>query len=175
MILRAFAPLLALTLLVSLLRADDDTPVFIVKNDLVASPATPGSSAPQLVNAPDGTIYLSWLEPAPARRTALRFARFDAATRTWSPARTIGESLAQSVPANLTPRLAVSSPNTLTALWHPAANLATLTTSTDGGLNWSRPVVLNRPSRLATRPRALYSIKVERGQQCLRRSDIRSD
>jgi hypothetical protein len=96
MILRAFAPLLALTLLVSLLRADDDTPVFIVKNDLIASPAAPGSSAPQLVNAPDGTIYLSWLEPAPARRTALRFARFDATTHTWNSHLTISDTLAES-------------------------------------------------------------------------------
>jgi hypothetical protein len=147
---RSLAPLIVLALLTPALHAEDDSPAFIVKNDLVASPVAPGSTAPQLVNAPDGTVYLSWLEPAPARHTALRFARFDAATRTWSPARTIGESIAQSVPVNLIPSLAVSSTNTLAALWHPAANLATLTTSTDGGLNWSRPIVLNRPSRLAT-------------------------
>lgn len=148
-----FSPLtflIALVLVCSALRADDGTPGFVVKNDLIASPAAPGSTAPQLVNAPDGTVYLSWLEPAHDRHTALRFARFDAASRTWSPARTIGESFAQAVPANLTPSLAVSPVSTLAALWHPAANLATLTTSTDGGLNWSRPVVLNRPSRLAT-------------------------
>ena len=148
--LTPFRALLACLVFVPLVRAADDSPVFIVKNDLIASPTAPGSTTPQLVNAPDGTVYLSWLEPAAARHTALRFARFDAATRTWSPARTIGESLTQSVPANLIPRLAVSSANTLAALWHPAANLATLTTSTDGGANWSNPVVLNRPSRLAT-------------------------
>ncbi len=147
------SPALALVLLLALpalaLRATDDSPAFIVKNDLVPSPAVPGASAPRLVNAPDGTVYLSWLEPAPARRTALRFARFDAATRTWSPARTIGESHAPSVPANLTPSLAISSANALAALWHPATALATLTTSIDGGLNWSAPLVLNRPSRPA--------------------------
>jgi hypothetical protein len=106
---RSLAPLIVLALLTPALHAEDDSPAFIVKNDLVASPVAPGSTAPQLVNAPDGTVYLSWLEPAPARHTALRFARFDAATRTWSPARTIGESIAQSVPVNLIPSLAVSS------------------------------------------------------------------
>ena len=149
MTLRALASFLALILLIPSLRAEDDSPAFIVKNDLVACPAAPGSSAPQLVNAPDGTVYLSWLEPAPAHRTALRFARFDAATRTWSPARTIGEGLDQNVPKNQAPRLAVSDNGSLIALWYPSRDLALTAQSTDGGLSWSAPRVLNRPLRFA--------------------------
>jgi len=143
--------LLACLVFTPLVDAEDDTPVFIVKNDVVASPSAPGSSAPQLVTSPDGTVYLSWLEPAPAGHTALRFSRFDAATRAWSPARTIGEGLAADVPSDQTPRLAFAAGTHLAALWQPTATLTLLSISTDGGANWSSPAIINRPGSLAVK------------------------
>ena len=144
-----FCSLFACLVFAPFIHASDDPPGFVIKNEIIPSPSAAGSTAPQLVNAPDGSVYLSWLEPAPANRTALRFARFDAATHTWSPARTIGESLTPITAFAFTPRLAVASPQHLAALWHPAPGIATLSTTTDGGANWSPPVVLNRPSHHA--------------------------
>ena len=52
--------------------------------DSLASPAGPGSAEPNLTVAPDGRVYLTWLEPADSGH-ALRFAVHDG-TR-WSAGR----------------------------------------------------------------------------------------
>ncbi len=152
MILRFLAPLLALALLASSLHAENDPPGFIIKNEIIPSPSAPGAIAPQLVNAPDGTVYLLWLEPAPSHRIAVRFARFDATKRTWSSVRTISEGMDKDVPKNQTPRLAVLADCTLIALWYPSRDLALTATSTNGGLSWSAPCVLNRPLHFVEDP-----------------------
>ena len=149
MILRFLAPLLSVALLAASLRAENDPPGFIVKNEIIPSPAATGAITPQLVNAPDGTVYLSWLEPAPASRIAFRFARFDATTRTWSPAHTISEGSIKDVPQNQTPLLAIADSGNMTALWYPSRDRALTAASVDGGLSWSVPRVLNRPLRFS--------------------------
>ena len=40
----------------------------------IPSPAPPGSAQPNLVTAPDGHLYLSWLEPRADSGVRLRFA-----------------------------------------------------------------------------------------------------
>ncbi|HTJ77406.1 MAG TPA: hypothetical protein VL357_00255 [Rariglobus sp.] len=142
--------ILLAVLLARALHAQDDTPVFIVKNEVIPSPAASGAFAPRLANALDGTVYLSWLEPAANHHIAFRFSRFDAATHAWSPARTIGEAFANDVPRDQTPKLALIEATHIAALWQPSAALATFSTSADGGANWSKPTVLNRPRHLAT-------------------------
>ena len=48
------------------------------------SPAGPGTMGSSFTRGPDGTVHLSWLEPAGDGNHALKFARFDAAARRWS-------------------------------------------------------------------------------------------
>src|SRR5687768_2291325 len=55
--------------------------------DTMASPAGPGSGEPNLASAPDGRIYLSWLEPVDDSTHALRFSTLVGSR--WSPPRTI--------------------------------------------------------------------------------------
>src|SRR5690606_20340855 len=51
------------------------------------APAPPGSFGADLASAPDGRVYLSWLEPSGRNRHALRFASSDGSG--WSEPRTI--------------------------------------------------------------------------------------
>lgn len=53
---------------------------------IIELPAAPGSMVPNLERAPDGSLVLSWIEPA-GDASALRFAVFDGAA--WSDARTV--------------------------------------------------------------------------------------
>lgn len=54
--------------------------------DSLASPASPGSTTPNLAVAPDGRVYMTWLEPADSG-FALRFAALNGTQ--WSAPRTI--------------------------------------------------------------------------------------
>src|SRR5689334_11167439 len=54
--------------------------------DSIASPTGPGAAEPNLAVAPDGRVYLSWLEPADSG-FALRFSVFS--NNAWSVPRTI--------------------------------------------------------------------------------------
>ena len=45
----------------------------------IPAPAVAGAMGSALTTGPDGTVYLSWLEPAGTGTTALKFAAFDAA------------------------------------------------------------------------------------------------
>jgi hypothetical protein len=65
-------------------------PSLYMAPDSIASPAAPGSTTPNLATAPDGKIYMSWLEPAADSAMALRFAVYDGVQ--WSAARTIASS-----------------------------------------------------------------------------------
>ena len=117
----------------------------------VAAPAAPGAMGSALTLAPDGTPFLSWLEPAGGEAWALKFSRFDRARPGWGPARTIAQG-----PALLSnwadfPQLAVARDGRLTAVWfvhnpihqgmpaghHGAGYRAVYSTSPDGGLTWS--------------------------------------
>lgn len=54
------------------------------------SPAATGAMGSSITRGPDGTVWLSWLEPhSDGKATALRFSRFDAHARKWWPAQTI--------------------------------------------------------------------------------------
>lgn len=55
----------------------------------IRSPAGAGAMGSSLATAPDGTVYLSWLEPAENGEWALQFSRFDRSTESWSAAREI--------------------------------------------------------------------------------------
>lgn len=118
------------------------------------SPAGPGAMGSSFTRGPDGTVHLSWLEPAGDGRHALKFARLDAATRRWSEARTIATGPGWFVNWADFPQLAVQG-DRMTAVWfeenpavpgheghHGGGYHARCSESTDGGATWStsRPV-----------------------------------
>ncbi|MBW8781927.1 MAG: copper-binding protein [Verrucomicrobia bacterium] len=143
----------------SIARAAGESPAFIVQNDVIPSPAGPGAVAPFLTNAPDGTVYLVWIEPeaAAAGSYALRFATLDAAKRRWNSVRTIATGTGWRVKDFDTPQLAAGSNGRLTALWYLSAPAgegeihdgdyrAVVSTTRDDGVTWTPPVPLSRES-----------------------------
>ncbi len=126
----------------------------------IASPAGPGAMGSALTRGPDGTVYLSWLEPAGDRVHTLKFARFDASAQHWGAARPIAAGPGWFVNWADFPQLAVQA-GRMTAVWfeenpatpgqaghHGSGYHARLSTSADGGATWStsRPVSMQSPA-----------------------------
>ncbi|MBI2496453.1 MAG: hypothetical protein HYV75_00435 [Opitutae bacterium] len=118
------------------------------------APAGPGATGPALTRGPDGTVYLSWLEPAGGGNHALKFARFDTAVQRWGTVHTIATGPGWFVNWADFPQLAVQDKR-MTAVWfeenpvtpghdghHGSGYHARCSVSTDGGATWgtSRPV-----------------------------------
>lgn len=117
----------------------------------IATPAAPGSLAPQLVTADDGEVWMSWIEVLPDDAGhRLLCAHFDAVRSRWSEAREIARGAGWTVSWADTPQLAAGRGGRLAALWY-VANPATahehhgsyhawISFSADGGKSWSDPV-----------------------------------
>lgn len=120
----------------------------------IPSPAGAGALGPSLTAGPDGTVYLSWLEPAEADAWALKFSRFEAESMRWTAARTIAQGAGWFVNWADFPQLAVQD-GRMTAVWfvenppaegraghHGSGYHAVLSESADGGATWrpARPV-----------------------------------
>ena len=159
--------LLALSLLLPLVRpavAAEEKPAPAITFVDVASPAGPRALGASLTTAADGTIWLSWVEPAPANLAAaakksaghlhppapaagaparppntLRFSTYAAATRTWSPARTIATRADLPVSSSDFPQLVLDGRGTATAVWTDGHGGALLSSSSDQGATWSTP------------------------------------
>ncbi len=134
-----------------LLRAVAVSPTPIVS---LPVPSAPGAMGSSLALGPDGTAYLSWLEPAGGESWALKFSRFDAARQTWGEARVIAQGADFFVNWADFPVLAVQA-DRMTAVWfvnnpahhaapghHGAGYRAVYSSSLDQGKTWSpeRPV-----------------------------------
>lgn len=117
----------------------------------IPSPATAGAMGSSLAQAPDGTTYLSWLEPVGGEAWALKFSRFDSTLQHWGEAHTIAQGADWFLNWADFPQLAVASDGRLTAVWfvnNPAHHAATAShhgagyraiyaSSTDQGKTWS--------------------------------------
>ncbi len=137
----------------------------------VASPAGPRALGASLTAAADGTIWLTWVEAAPAnlaaaakksaghlhppapgadapaaRPNTLRFSTFTAATRTWSPARTIAARPDLPLSSADFPQLVVDGRGTATAVWTDGKGGALMSSSSDRGATWSPPTPWSRGS-----------------------------
>jgi hypothetical protein len=116
--------------------------------DTMASPAGPGSGEPNLASAPDGRIYLSWLEPVDDSTHALRFSTLVGSR--WSPPRTITQRPDFFVNWADFPSVIALSEQRLAAHWLQKSGTTKyayevrIAQSADGGRTWSTPVVPHR-------------------------------
>lgn len=120
--------------------------------DSVASPAQPGSAEPNLSVAPDGRVFMSWLEPADSGY-AVRFASHDGVK--WSEARTIARGRDFFVNWADFPSIEVLDGGRLAAHWLQRNGRGTyaygvrIAQSRDSGVTWSAPVTPHRDSAQA--------------------------
>ncbi|HVS53638.1 MAG TPA: sialidase family protein [Opitutaceae bacterium] len=137
-----------------------------ILSDEIASPAAPGAVGAALFAAPDGIVWLTWVEPgataqpqpmaehhhgaeaAPvdAPPNTLRFSAFDAAAKKWRAARTV--AVGHGVPASSAdfPQLVVDARGRATIVWADGHGRAFLSTSADRGATWSAPAPVTRES-----------------------------
>ncbi|HKY04057.1 MAG TPA: sialidase family protein, partial [Blastocatellia bacterium] len=114
----------------------------------IASPAGPPSGEPNLFTAPDGRVFLSWIEKISDNRHALRFSVRDKAG--WSAPRTIAEGGDWFVNWADFPSMLALADGTLAANWLSKSGAGTyaydvkISLSTDGGKTWSKPVTPHR-------------------------------
>ena len=122
----------------------------------IPSPTGPGAMGSSLTTGADGTVYLSWLEPADAEKHHYKFAAFDATENRWSEPRTIAAH--EDAIANWAdfPMLVVHGEGQMAAAWpvnHPADDSksggyrANVSTSSDGGMTWAKPRPVTAESR----------------------------
>ena len=115
----------------------------------VPSPAGgTGSDSPSLTTAPDGTVWLSWLETSDPDDTAFKYSTFDAGAGRWREARTIAHGKDWVTNVFDAPRLLVQSGGRVTAEWSIAVPdkdkdvdtpHAYFRQSEDGGATWGAP------------------------------------
>jgi hypothetical protein len=141
-------------LLGCVLPAAADLPPLPVKSVEVPVPAVPGATSASLTTAPDGTVWLAWVESAADGTTVLRCATLDSAVPAWTTPRTVAHGSDWLVSEADPPSLAVEPGGRLTAVWlarvstssHSAGSVAFIRQSTDRGRTWSTPVRLTRES-----------------------------
>jgi hypothetical protein len=115
----------------------------------VKSPAGSGSAEPSLTAAPDGRVFMSWIEPGLGKGNVLYFSVLQ--SDTWSAPKVIARGSNWFVnPADF-PSVAVMSDGTLASQWLVATGEPdsevydiNLAFSKDGGATWSKPVVPHR-------------------------------
>ncbi|HVR69669.1 MAG TPA: sialidase family protein [Vicinamibacteria bacterium] len=115
----------------------------------LATPAAPGSGEPNLAAGPDGSTYLSWIEPLPDSTHALRFA-VRAAGGEWTEPRTIARGKGWFVNWADFPALLAFGDGALAAHWLQRNGTGTyayevrVALSRDGGDTWSEGAVPHR-------------------------------
>jgi hypothetical protein len=114
------------------------------------APARAGSAEPNLALSPQGTVYLTWLEPDSGRGHALKFARLEGSA--WSVARTIAAGSHWFVNWADFPSLLPLDDRELAAHWLERSGAGRyaydvrFARSSDGGETWSDPITPHRDS-----------------------------
>ena len=115
------------------------------------SPAAAGSEAPNLAVAPDGKVYLSWLEPVSDKAYALKFSVRD--KQAWTAPQTIATGPNWFVSGADYPTIAFLPDGTMAASWFVATNFAreayntSIVLSRDSGKTWSKVIAPHRDKK----------------------------
>jgi len=134
-----------MSMLVSVLLCS--TLAFAQVRELV-SPAATGSGQPNLAIAPDGRVYLSWIERLGEGRFSLRFATLE--KEKWSAPQVIAEGANWFVNWADFPSMVVLPDGSLAAHWLAKSGPGTfdydvtISRSFDGGKTWGKPFVPHR-------------------------------
>lgn len=121
----------------------------VLAMDSLTSPAGPGSAEPNLAVAPDGRVYMSWIESADSGH-ALRFSVLEGDA--WSAPQTIREAPDFFVNWADFPSMKVLGDGRLAVHWLQRSGAGTyaygvrIAQSGDGGRTWSEPVMPHRDS-----------------------------
>jgi len=113
----------------------------------LAAPSGPGAAEPHLTTLRDGSLVMSWLEPAGAKSHALKFASYRDGK--WSAPRTIVTRDDFFVNWADFPSIVEDARGTLFAHWLQKSGSGTyfydvyITASRDGGKTWAKPRVLH--------------------------------
>lgn len=128
----------------------------------LSPPATTGAIGPSVTRAPDGTLWLSWVEPAATATgdSAFKMASFDAHNRGWHAPRIIARGANWFLNTSDFPVVSIGQQGRATAVWfvnnpptpatahdhHGAGYHALVSRSADAGQTWSAPAPLSRES-----------------------------
>jgi len=155
--LRPFLSLVSGLTLVALLPAADKPALPAVKVEPLACPSEASATAPTLARAPDGTVWLAWIESAPGG-VSVRCAALDAATRQWSVPRRVAIGARILDLDSTPPALAVGPAGRITVAWSersaslPRTEAVFFSTSADAGATWSAPAPLTAESNASAHP-----------------------
>ena len=125
----------------------DDAAVAFGALDTLPAPAGAGSAEPNLATAPDGRVWLSWLEPGADSAPALRVASLGAGDTAWSAAHTVVADRTLFVNWADFPSVLPLGEGRLVAHWLQrngggrSAYDVRMARSADDGATWSAPVV----------------------------------
>ena len=155
--LRLFLSLVSGLALVGLLPAAENPAPPAIKVELLECPSTASATAPTLARAPDGTVWLAWIEAA-SGGASVRCAALDAATRQWSvPCRVATGARILDLDST-PPALAVGPAGRITVAWSegsasfPKTESVFFSSSADAGATWSAPAPLTAESSATAHP-----------------------
>lgn len=138
-------PLFLALLIAACTRTSGGSPLLVVENQLLQSPASANSAAPRLATSAAGSAYLCWIESGDNRRS-LRFAAYDADKKNWESPRTIRQGDEIALDSASTPQISVNPDGALVAVWCVARSAdgtgftsARVSRSDDKGRTWSPP------------------------------------
>ncbi|MEY2878255.1 MAG: hypothetical protein RLZZ15_635, partial [Verrucomicrobiota bacterium] len=143
---RLLAPLLLVVAssLLALVRAQEK-PRPAITHEEIPAPAAAGALGANLFRAPDGRVWLSWVEPAAPGKLALRCATLDAAAKKWSAPRTISTEPTLTASQGDFPQFAINAAGRAWAIWTDGKGGARVTESRDGGATWSASAAFAPP------------------------------
>jgi len=119
----------------------------------LSSPASVGSAEPHLTTTRSGALVLSWLEPAQAKRHALKLAMYEKGK--WSEPLVVAERDDFFVNWADFPSVVEDAKGTLFAHWLQKSGASTyaydvwITSSRNGGKTWTKPKLVNRDGKEA--------------------------
>jgi hypothetical protein len=128
-----------------------------IKIEPLDSPSEASATAPTLARAPDGSVWLAWIESSPGGAT-VRSASLNPTTLRWSAAQRVATGPQILDVDTAPPALAVGRGGRVTVAWaegsaaSPETESIFLSSSTDAGLTWTAPTPLTTESKANSLP-----------------------